>query len=74
MLSKLETIIETEGFSDFEELFYDAEGAYRCGVPSICMNDGCDYVTDMEPDQDAGWCDECKTHSVKSAYILAGII
>ena len=73
-MGKLQTILDTEGFSSLEELFTDAECGIRAGVPSICMNEGCDYVIDMEPDQDRGWCDECQTNTVKSAYILAGII
>jgi hypothetical protein len=38
------------------------------------MNEGCDYTTDMEPDQDRGWCDECGTNSMTSAMVLAGVI
>lgn len=43
-------------------------------VPGICTNDGCDFTTEYEPDQDAGWCEECDTETVASALILAGII
>ena len=42
--------------------------------PAICMNEDCDYVCEMEPDQDRGWCDECSTNTIKSALVLAGII
>jgi hypothetical protein len=42
--------------------------------PGICMNEGCDYSTEVEPDQDRGWCEECQEGSVKSALMLAGII
>jgi len=28
----------------------------------------------MEPDQDAGYCDECHTNSMKAAPVLAGLI
>lgn len=45
-----------------------------CTVPGICMNEGCDYTTQYEPDQDAGWCDVCDTGTVASALILAGVI
>ena len=45
------------------------------GTPNaICMNDDCDYTELMEDDQDAGWCDECKTNTLKSIQILAGVI
>ena len=43
-------------------------------VPGICMNDGCEATYDYEPDQTEGWCDECETNSVKSGFILMGII
>ena len=42
--------------------------------PAICMNDDCDYTTEMEPDQREGWCECCETNTVASALILAGII
>jgi hypothetical protein len=43
-------------------------------VPGICMNPGCDYTTEVEPDQREGWCEECGTGSVKSGIVLAGLI
>lgn len=43
-------------------------------VPGICMNLGCDYTTDIEPDQREGWCEECETRSVRSGIVLAGLI
>jgi len=43
-------------------------------MPAICMNKGCDYSTEMEPDQDEGWCEFCSTNSLSSAAILLGII
>jgi hypothetical protein len=43
-------------------------------APAICSNEGCDYSTEMEPDQDRGWCEECGTNTVVSCLILAGII
>ena len=38
------------------------------------MNPSCSYTTEMEPDQDAGFCEECGTQTVKSAPILAGLM
>ena len=40
--------------------------------PAICVK--CGYTTEMEPDQDRGWCEECEGNTVKSALILAGVI
>jgi len=57
------------GCSDMlEEMGWDSV------VPAICANKGCDYTTGMEPDQDRGWCEECRTNSVQSCLILAGVI
>jgi len=39
-------------------------------VPGICMNPGCDYTTEVEPDQCAGWCEECSSPTVKSVIEL----
>jgi hypothetical protein len=69
---KLQKLIELEGYEDDVALIADAAMDSVC--PAICMNDGCDYTTGMEPDQDRGWCEVCGTNSVKSALRLAGII
>ena len=42
--------------------------------PGICMNSGCDYTVEVEPDQDRGYCERCGTQTVKAALVLAGII
>jgi hypothetical protein len=70
--TKLAKLMEIEGYDTIEELF---EAALSDTVsPAICMNEDCDFTCEMEPDQDAGWCDECRTNSVQSALILAGLI
>ncbi len=68
---KLETLAGQYGYS-VEELLeeYGAESL----VPGICMNPGCEYVTEYEPDQREGWCGACGTKTVKSALVLAGVI
>jgi len=43
-------------------------------VPGICTEPGCGYTTEYEPDQDAGWCENCGTNTVVSGLILADII
>ena len=40
--------------------------------PGICKT--CGYTTEVEPDQDKGWCEECDTNTVVSCLMLAGII
>jgi hypothetical protein len=64
--------LQSEGNDTLEELL---EAVFSDSVsPGICMNDGCDYTTEVEPDQTQGWCEVCGTNTVKSAPILAGII
>lgn len=70
--SKLAKLAEIEGFPSVEALI---EGAVFDSVsPAICLNADCDYTAEMEPDQDAGFCEVCRTQSVSSALVLAGII
>jgi hypothetical protein len=69
--SKLEELADACGMS-VDELLESA--AIDSVVPGICTNDGCDYTAEYEPDQDAGWCEECDTGTVASALVLAGVI
>lgn len=71
MHPKLEALAEIEG-EDVMELLERA--MFDSVSPGICMNKGCDYSTEVEPDQRAGWCEACDTPSVKSALVLAGAI
>ncbi len=69
---KLAKLIEIEGCED--ELTF-MEGWITASVcPAICMNPDCSYTEEMEPDQDRGWCPECKTNTLMSELILGGII
>ena len=69
---KLAQFLNIEGYDDIADL---AEAILSDSVsPAICMNADCDYTCEMEPDQDRGWCDECRTNSIKSALVLAGLI
>ena len=70
--TKLQKLIEIEGFQDDISLFEAVVTDSVC--PAICMNDGCDYTAEMEPDQARGWCEVCATNSMKSALVLAGLI
>ena len=70
--AKLDTLIEAEGFPDQASIL---EAFITDSVaPAICMNDGCDYTTEMEQDQDRGWCEQCNTGTVVSLFILANMI
>ena len=70
--AKLAKLMEIEGYDSIEEL---AQAILSDSVsPAICMNEDCDFTCEMEPDQDAGYCEECRTNSMHSALILAGLI
>jgi hypothetical protein len=68
---KIDVICEVMGMEYLELL---EEAVYDGLAQAICMNPDCDYVTEMEPDQDKGWCDECKTNTMASITVLADII
>jgi hypothetical protein len=62
--AKLSKLVELEGFEDVNELFAAAIADSVC--PAICCNPDnpdCDYTTEMEPDQDRGWCEALKGQS-----------
>lgn len=70
--TKLKRLLECEGFDD--ELAFGAEYAVDSVCPAICMNDGCDYTEEMEPDQNQGWCAECSQNTMVSGLVLMGLI
>ena len=70
--TKLMKLCDAEGFTCVDHLLQAAVGDSIC--PSICMTEGCDYTTEMEPDQDAGYCEACGGNTVTSALVLAGLI
>lgn len=43
-------------------------------APAICTNAGCSYTIEYEPDSEDGWCEECDTGTVVSAFVLADLI
>jgi len=69
---RLATFMEIEGFSSIEGLVQPLLS--DTVSPAICMSEGCGFTCEMEPDQDAGYCEECHTNSMQSALILAGPI
>ena len=41
----------------------------------ICTEEGCWFVTSsIEADSDDGFCEECEKNTIKSVFILAGVI
>jgi hypothetical protein len=69
---KLDQLVESEGYDSLDDLI--AATVSDSVSPAICLNEGCDYTTEMEPDQHEGWCEACGTNTVASALILAGFI
>ena len=68
--SKQKQLEELEGINDdtINHIMFDSLH------PGICMNDGCDYTTQIEPDQDRGHCELCRTKTVASWGCLAGVM
>ena len=70
--AKLTRLIEIEGYDSVEALM---EAVFSDSVsPAICMNSDCSFTCEMEPDQDAGYCEECRTHTMVAAPVLACLI
>ena len=70
--AKLAKLVEIEGYDSLEALM---EAVFGDSVsPAICMNEDCDFTCEMEPDQDAGYCEECHTNTMTAAPVLAGLI
>jgi hypothetical protein len=70
--AKLMKLCEMEGFTTFDQLLRNVGTDSVC--PAICMTEGCDHTTEMEPDQDRGYCEACGGNTVTSALVLAGLI
>jgi hypothetical protein len=66
----IKELMEDYGYTELDALV--AECVYDSVSPAICTV--CGYTTDMEPDQDRGWCEICEKGTVKSALILLGMI
>lgn len=70
--SKLDTLVGSEGFDSLEALLEQFIIDSVC--LGICVKPDCSFTCEVEPDQDRGWCEYCRTNTVKSALELAGII
>ncbi len=70
--AKLAKLIEIEGYESLEQLLEAVIG--DSVSPAICVNADCNYTCEMEPDQERGYCDECRTNTMVAAPVLAGII
>jgi hypothetical protein len=70
--TKLRKLLEIEAYDSIEALI---QAVFSDSVsPAICMNEDCSFTCEMEPDQDAGYCEECHTNTMTAAPVLAGLI
>ena len=70
---KLNTLAESEGYEN--ELVAMLQSAALDTIsPGICMNEGCDYTTEIETISSDGWCEKCQTNTVKSALVLYWLV
>jgi hypothetical protein len=70
--AKLAKLIEIEGYESLEQLLEAVIG--DSVSPAISTNADCTYTCEMEPDQERGYCDECRTNTMVAAPVLASII
>lgn len=70
--AKLMKLCEVEGVESLDDLLAMSIADSVC--PAICMTEGCDYTTAMEPDQEEGYREACGGNTVVSVLVLAGLI
>jgi hypothetical protein len=70
--AKLNSLARDEGFESVPEMLQAS--VLDSVSPAICTEADCNYPTEMEPDQDQGWCEVCGKNTVASALILADLI
>jgi hypothetical protein len=70
--AKLMKLCDAAGYANFEDLLKASVADSIC--PAICMTEGCDCVTEMESDQDEGYCEACGGNTVTSVLVLADLI
>jgi hypothetical protein len=69
---KLLTLLKSSGYESLEDFVNISTADNMC--PAICIADGCDYVTEMESDQNEGYCEACGGNTVTSGLVLADLI
>jgi hypothetical protein len=70
--AKLMKLCDAAGFNCIDDLL--SASIFDSLCPAICIAEGCDYTTLMEPDQREGYCDACGGNTVVSVFVLADII
>ena len=67
--AKLMKLCDAAGFDCIDDLLSASITDSVC--PAICMTEGCDYTTEMEPDQTEGYCEACGGNTVVSVLSIA---
>ena len=70
--AKLMKLCEAEDFKSLDDILGLSVSDSVC--LAICMTEGCDYMSEMESDQNEGYCDVCGGNTVTSVLVLAGLI
>jgi len=60
---KLERLAELNGCSSDDLLM---QATFDSVAQGICKNEGCEYITEVEPDCTSGYCEECCTSCLDS--------
>lgn len=67
---RLEFMAELEGYDSAHEMLEEAVA--DSVAPGICTREGCDYITQVEPDCRDGYCEACQENTVQSCLVLGG--
>jgi hypothetical protein len=74
-MAKVNKLVQLAELAGFESVIGMLEEAtFDSIVPCICIREDCDYTTDLEPDCERGYCEQCGTNTVASCLVLAGLI
>lgn len=66
----IDELMDEYGCDSLEE-FLDSH-CYDNIVPGICRE--CGFVTEIEPDSQKGWCENCDAKAIASALVLLDLI
>ena len=68
-IMKLEQLSKIQGYRDSRAWIWD--NAVKTTVMGICTARECDYIIEVDSDEDKAWCEVCLRHTVKSGHKLA---
>lgn len=68
---KIKKLVEA---TDTPEMVLIENAVMRGTAWGICKKPGCDYTTEVEPDQTHGWCEHCNSQTVQSILVMKGMM